>query len=122
MEHNMPPRPRPHVLIPLPSRDFDPSEVAVSWKILSGAGYEVSFATPDGTVSSGDPLMLSGEGLDLWGFVPGLKKIKLLGLISQGNRISNSLACDLVIDSTPLRFFGLRGWVDGRVLGLFRGA
>jgi predicted site-specific integrase-resolvase len=48
-------------------------------------------------------------------------KMRIAGA-DQGNRISNSLACDLVIDSAPLRLFGLRGWVDGRVLGLFRGA
>jgi putative intracellular protease/amidase len=54
------------VLIPLPSRDFDPSEVAVSWKVLRDAGHEVIFATPQGAVAAADPLMLSGEGLDVW--------------------------------------------------------
>jgi putative intracellular protease/amidase len=98
MEHDMPPR--PHVLIPLPSRDFDPSEAAVSWKILSGAGYEVSFATPDGTVSRGDPLMLTGEGLDLWGFIPGLKKIKLLGLISRANAEARAAYREMVSHAT----------------------
>jgi hypothetical protein len=36
------------VLIPLPARDFDPSEAAVSWQVLSNAGHIVTFATPDG--------------------------------------------------------------------------
>jgi hypothetical protein len=36
------------VLIVLPQRDFDPSEVAVTWKVLGDAGNTVIFATPDG--------------------------------------------------------------------------
>lgn len=64
------------VLMPLPARDFDPTEAAVTWRVLSEAGHEVFFATPDGRPARADPLMLSGEGLDLWGAIPGLKKIK----------------------------------------------
>ena len=30
-----------HVLIPLPHQDFDPSEVAVPWRILTQAGHHV---------------------------------------------------------------------------------
>ena len=36
------------VLIPIPSRDFDPTEVAVSWRVLTAQGHRVVFATPDG--------------------------------------------------------------------------
>ena len=36
------------VLILLPARDFDPSEAAVSWRVLADAGHAVSFATPTG--------------------------------------------------------------------------
>ena len=68
------------ILCPLPRRDYDPTEVAVSWQILRGAGHEVVFATPDGQPAAADPLMLSGEGLDPWGFVPGLRKLRLIGL------------------------------------------
>jgi hypothetical protein len=32
------------VLILLPARDFDPSEAAVSWQVLSNAGHTVTFA------------------------------------------------------------------------------
>jgi putative intracellular protease/amidase len=63
------------VLIPLPARDFDPTEAAVSWKVLSALGHAVVFASPDGTRSFADDLMITGEGLDPWGFVPGLKKL-----------------------------------------------
>jgi putative intracellular protease/amidase len=79
---------RPHacrVLIVLPQRDFDPSEVAVTWRILSDAGHRVDFATPDALPASADPLMLAGEGLDLWGRIPLLRKIKLLGLLLRAN-------------------------------------
>lgn len=69
-----------NVLIPLPSRDFDPTEAAVTWRVLSDAGIDVRFATPDGRPAEADPHMLSGEGLDAWGFIPGLRKLKLLGL------------------------------------------
>ena len=33
------------VLIPLPDRDFDVSQVDVAWKLLSEGGVEVLFAT-----------------------------------------------------------------------------
>lgn len=74
------------VVIVLPQRDFDPSEVAVTWKILVDAGNSVVFATPHAQPAAADPLMLSGEGLDLWGRVPLLRKIKLLGLVLRANR------------------------------------
>ena len=69
------------VLIPIPNHDFDPSEVAVPWKILRAAGHRVVFATPDGRQGYPDPIMLSGEGLDPWGWIPGLKKLRVFGLM-----------------------------------------
>jgi putative intracellular protease/amidase len=69
------------VLIPLPARDFDPTEVAVSWSVLSGQGHRVTFATPSGAPAEGDPMMISGEGLDPWGFVPILRRLRLVGLV-----------------------------------------
>ena len=73
------------VLIVLPKRDFDPSEVAVTWKVLGHTGSSVIFATPDGLPALADPLMLSGEQLDLWGRFPVLRKIKVLGLALRAN-------------------------------------
>jgi hypothetical protein len=52
------------VLLPLPSLDFDPTEVAVSWSVLRGRGHRVLFATPDGSPARADDLMVSGRGLD----------------------------------------------------------
>jgi putative intracellular protease/amidase len=49
------------VLIPLPDRDFDVTEVAVPWRKLTDAGHEVVFATEEaGTRPCGDPLLLTG--------------------------------------------------------------
>ncbi len=53
------------VLIPIPERDFDPTETAVPWKVLSGLGHRVRFATPDGRRGEADERMLSGRGLGL---------------------------------------------------------
>jgi hypothetical protein len=66
------------ILIPLPRRDFDPSEVAVSWRILHNDGHRVIFATPDERVASADELMVSGMGLDPWGWIPGLRRLRLM--------------------------------------------
>lgn len=71
----------PRVLIPIPSRDFDPTEVAVSWQVLSRLGHDVAFATPDGLPARGDELMLTGEGLDLWGFLPGVRRLVGVGRV-----------------------------------------
>jgi putative intracellular protease/amidase len=48
------------VLVPLPDRDFDPTEAAVPWKRLKEAGHEVVFATEHGAVPACDPLLIEG--------------------------------------------------------------
>jgi putative intracellular protease/amidase len=48
------------VLLPLPDRDFDVTEVAVPWKLLTEAGFEVVFATEEGATPACDPLLLTG--------------------------------------------------------------
>jgi putative intracellular protease/amidase len=48
------------VLMPLPDRDFDVTEVAVPWKLLTEAGYRVIFATEDGATPAADPLLITG--------------------------------------------------------------
>lgn len=73
------------VLLPLPRRDFDPSEVAVSWKILTQHGHRVVFATPDGRPGACDPIMLTGIGLDPWSGLPLLRHLRLLGLALSAN-------------------------------------
>jgi putative intracellular protease/amidase len=73
------------VLIPLPQRDFDPSEVAISFSVLKRLGHSVTFATPDGQPGHADDLMLTGEGLDIWGFIPGLKHLIGIGRLMRAN-------------------------------------
>ncbi len=90
------------VLMPLPARDFDPTEAAVTWRVLSEAGHQVFFATPDGCPARADPLMLSGEGLDLWGAIPGLKKLKLLGLLLRADAFGRSAYAGLELDQNFL--------------------
>jgi putative intracellular protease/amidase len=48
------------VLVPLPDRDFDVTEVAVPWKLLTEAGHEVVFATEKGEKPAADPRLLTG--------------------------------------------------------------
>jgi len=73
------------VLIPIPHRDFDPSEVAISWSVLKRLGHSVTFATPDGQPGHADDMMLTGEGLDIWGFLPGLKHLVGIGRLMRAN-------------------------------------
>ena len=48
------------VLVPLPDRDFDVTEVAVPWKLLAEAGHDVVFATEHGAQPAADPLLITG--------------------------------------------------------------
>jgi putative intracellular protease/amidase len=73
------------VLLPLPSLDFDPTEVAVSWSVLRERGHRVVFATPDGSPARADDLMVSGRGLDPWGALPGLRRVTLVGRALRAN-------------------------------------
>jgi putative intracellular protease/amidase len=73
------------VLIPIPGRDFDPTEVAISWSVLKRLGHSVMFATPDGRPGEADDMMLTGEGLDIWGFIPGLKHLTFIGRLMRAN-------------------------------------
>jgi putative intracellular protease/amidase len=51
------------VLIPLPDTDFDPTETAIPWKVLSDKGHEVVFATEEGKKPACDPLLVRDEGV-----------------------------------------------------------
>jgi putative intracellular protease/amidase len=100
------------VIVPLPARDFDPTEVAVPWRVLTDAGHEVLFATPDGKPGAADPIMLSGEGLDPWGFLPLLRKLPLIGLSLRANGTARAAYRAMLADSRfqqPLRWDQLQG-------------
>src|SRR3546814_7322055 len=87
------------ILLPLPRHDYDPSEVAVSWRTLRASGHDVRFATPDGAQALPDPLMLSGEGLDAWGLIPGLRKLRVLGLALRANAAARAAHDELLNDA-----------------------
>ena len=54
------------LLMPLPKRDFDPTEAGVTWRELTRRGHDVRFATPDGSIAHADPRMVHGKGLGPW--------------------------------------------------------
>jgi putative intracellular protease/amidase len=91
------------VVIPIPNRDFDPSEVAVPWQVLKNAGHDIDFATPDGNPGQADELMLSGRGLDWWGSIPGVNHLKLVGLALRANRPARDAYAALEGDSAFLQ-------------------
>ncbi|HEV7362575.1 MAG TPA: type 1 glutamine amidotransferase domain-containing protein [Mycobacterium sp.] len=74
------------VLIPIPDQDFDPTEVAVSWRVLTDNGHRVIFATESGTAGMADDIMVTGRGLDIWSALPVLGSIPLIGLALRANK------------------------------------
>ncbi len=54
------------ILIPIPSYGFDPTEVAIPWKLLSENGLEITFSTPEGKKAEGDKIMITGKGLGVF--------------------------------------------------------
>ena len=113
------------VVMPIAERDFDPTQVAVVWRALRDKGIEVRFATASAEEATSDRMLLTGEGLDVWGFIPGLKRVKLLGLLMRADRQARDLYERLLADpyfQTPSRFLNLKVEdYDGMVLpGGFR--
>ena len=84
------------VLIPIPDRDFDPTEVAVSWRVLTRDGHRVVFATESGAPGAADDLMVTGRGLDIWSAIPALGAIPLLGLMLRANKDGRSAYRDML--------------------------
>jgi len=54
----------PRVLIPLPDREFDPTEVAVPYRVMKASGIDVVFATPVGRKTSLPYAALEAGGFD----------------------------------------------------------
>jgi putative intracellular protease/amidase len=84
------------VLIPIPDRDFDPTEVAVSWRVLTRDGHRLVFATESGAPGVADDIMVTGRGLDIWSALPVLDTIPLLGLMLRANQDGRSAYRDMV--------------------------
>jgi len=51
---------QPHILIPLPDHDFDPTESGVPWQVCASRGWRVSFSTEHGEVPAADYRLLMG--------------------------------------------------------------
>jgi putative intracellular protease/amidase/membrane protease YdiL (CAAX protease family) len=67
----VPPIPvRGRVVIALPTRDFDTTEVVVPWNTFRHAGLEVVFASEDGQVATCDPKLLTGVLFGQLGALP----------------------------------------------------
>jgi len=102
------------VLIPVPDLDADPTEVAVSWRVLVRAGHSVVFATESGAPARCDDLMVSGRGLDPWGFVPGLSHVVGVGRVLRADASGRAAHAELLGDPayrSPLRWDEIR--MDG---------
>jgi putative intracellular protease/amidase len=108
------------VVVPIPARDFDPTEVATPWRELTERGHVVTFATPDGAPGQADDMMLTGEGLDPWGFIPGLRRLPLIGRALRANRDGRSDHARMIADGGfqhPMRWDEARSWMfDGLIL------
>lgn len=99
------------VLMPLPATDFDPTEVAVSWQVLTAAGHVVVFATPSGQPGRADDLMVTGRGLDPWGAVPGLRRLTVVGRVLRAGADARSAYAALLDDEafgSPLHWGAAR--------------
>jgi putative intracellular protease/amidase len=99
------------VLVPLPAYDFDPTEVAVSWQVLSAAGHDVRFATPSGQPARADDLMVTGRGLDPWGAIPGVNRVTLVGRILRADKAARAAYAELLADEafgTPVHWGAAR--------------
>jgi putative intracellular protease/amidase len=84
------------VLIPIPDRDFDPTEVAVSWRVLTRNGHRVIFATESGAPGAADDIMVTGRGLDIWSALPVLGSISILGRMLRANKDGRDAYADMV--------------------------
>ena len=95
------------ILLPIPSRDFDPTEVAVSWKILTQRGHRIVFATPDGRPGACDDIMLTGIGLDPWSGIPLLRHFRVLGRLLGANADARNAYAEMLRDpafKNPIRW------------------
>jgi putative intracellular protease/amidase len=87
------------VLIPIPDTDFDPTEVAVSWQVLTGLGHAVVFSTESGRPAAADDVMLTGRGLDFWSRVPGLGRAVVVGRFLRANRDARAAYARMVVSA-----------------------
>lgn len=96
-----------NVLMPLPCHDYDPTEAGVSHAAIRASGHRVVFATPDGKPARADPAMLTGFGFDVWGKLPGLRHVALIGRALRADRRGRAAHAAMQADpafAQPLRY------------------
>jgi putative intracellular protease/amidase len=79
------------ILLPVPDRDFDATEVAVPWKLVTRAGHDVVFATEKGGAAPAcDPRTLNGVVFRLFG--PGREAKSFYRELEQAPEFKNPIA------------------------------
>lgn len=100
------------VLIPIPDTDFDPSEVAISWQVLTSSGHTVVFSTESGMPAAADDIMVTGRGLDLWSRVPGLRRLVVVGRFLRANRAARTAYARMLVSAEYRRPVA---WAEARL-------
>jgi putative intracellular protease/amidase len=93
--------------MPLPERDFDPTEAAITWRVLTDLGHTVTFSTPTGRPGAADDMMLTGRGLDPWGFLPVVSRFTLMGRALRANSRARAAYRQMLADAhygSPIRW------------------
>jgi putative intracellular protease/amidase len=103
------------VLIPIPDRDFDPTEVAVSWQVLRDNGHRVVFATESGVPGIADDIMVTGRGLDLWSALPGLGAVTVVGRALRANKDARNAYRDMLCSP---EFQNPSNWAEATLDGI----
>ncbi len=100
------------VLIPIPDMDFDPTEVAVSWQVLTGDGHTVVFSAESGRPGAADDIMVTGRGLDVWSKVPVLGRAVVVGRFLRANRDARTAYAQMLESAEYQR---PTTWADARL-------
>src|ERR1700722_5818305 len=103
------------VLIPIPDRDFDPTEVAASWQVLRGNGHQVVFATESGAPGIADDTMGTGRGLDIWSALAVLGAITAVGRALRANKAARGASRAML--SSP-EYQNPSSWAEATLAGL----
>lgn len=90
------------IVIALPSRDFDLTEVVVPWNTFRRTGFDVVFATEDGRPGACDPLLLTGVVFGQLGALP--ENVTLYEELEQSEAFRNPIRYDAI---DPERFEAL---------------
>ena len=64
--------------------------------MLTALGHRITFATPDGRPGVCDPIMIDGIGLDPWSRVPGLGRLRMIGLALRANNDARRAYAEMI--------------------------